>query len=311
MYNTILGRAKYKHKTNTYNIMNFLNKMNRSKTVLVLISVFLFSTGISAQLKLVDIKSADLATLSGVYGGDGTSKVEIVVSGNITFDATYYSPCFYGAQGALRFPGSSSYSYITIDNLGSDNITSVEIIGVCGSGGGQSNLFVAFSDKPSSATTDMEYSDNLDWMNATQNFEDAEHNCQTAIVSLPDPLETSSLLEIDHVKSVKIALTNTFGAENFTGTQSPFLLQGIAVNTDGNPTGLNNSMQEKVFTSYVSGNELKLTEPAQVSVYTISGTLVETVSNVDSILLNNLPSGMYVVKALSETGKTLVAKIVR
>jgi len=293
--------------------MNFFNKTRQLK---VLVGLLLFSTGISAQnFKLVDIKSADLENLSGSYE-IGDSKVEIAFD-NITFDPDYYSACFSEVKGMLHFTnyGASNYSYITIDNVGSDDITAVEITGMSSGGGRTSSVHVAFSGKPSSATSDFEYSANQDYVNPALYFKDGEFGCQELSATLPVFSTTANGMflgggEVTFVKSVKIALSTNFGMHGIS-SQYPFFLQGIAVYTDRNPTGLNNAMQEKVFTSYVSGNELKLTEPAQVSVYTISGTLVETVSNVDSIPLNNLPSGMYVVKALSETGKTLVAKIVR
>ena len=293
--------------------MNFLNKTKQLKTVLVLLCVFFISTSITAQeFKLVDLKADQLlSSLSGTHDG-GTSKVSIAY-GNITNDPTFTTPCFSYAPGSLYFNnyGVSGYSYITIDNLGSDDITAIEITGVSGGGGWTPNLYVAFSDKPSAATSDEEYSDNLDFYAATQEFYGAESGCQTKRVSPPDdPDNTASGLTVSFVKSVKIALTTSFGNEGLS-PQYPFRLQGIAIYTDRGPTGISNAIEE-TFTGKVADEELNLSEPAtKVSFYTISGTLVKTAENTQNVSLKELPLGVYIVKALSNTGKTLVTKIAR
>ena len=296
--------------------MNFLNKTSQLKTVLVLSGILLFSTSFAADpFKLVDLKASALSSLSGTHEA-GTSSVSISL-GNLTDDPTYYNSCFSEAPGALRFNnyGASNYSYITIDNTGYDNITAVEITGACGFTGGASNLFVAFSDKPSSATSDLEYFYSLDYINPTLVFSDANTGCQAKPAILPNYYDTwggavYDQPEIEFIKSIKIALTTDFGDEEGM-PQNPFILQGIIIYTDKNPTGINNTVAE-TFASYVAGGELKFSEPAtKVSFYTISGTLVKTAENTQNVSLEDLPLGVYIVKALSNTGKTLVTKIAR
>ena len=250
---------------------------------------------------------------------EGTSSVAIAW-GNITDAPDAESPCFMYEKGGVLFDnyGPSDYSYITIDNLGDDNITRVELQGV----GGMtprlpSTVWVAFSGKPLSETSDEEYSLNLDFEEGGQAFYDAgERGCTTVSVAVPPEGAINGLGDpippINFVKSVKIALTTVFGEES-AKEQYSFTLQGLTVYTEGEPTGIGGTGTDAPFSCYVSGGVLTFSEPAaEVSVYNLLGTLIKTAENVRELPLNTLPgNNVYLVRAVGLTGRTLTTKVMR
>jgi len=83
----------------------------------------------------------------------------------------------------------------------------------------------------------------------------------------------------------------------FTGTQTPL----GRVNADADGLGIT-----------VSGNEIRFGGTVSAaSVYDVSGIPVITVREAESLPVNTLPPGIYIVKAVGKTGKTGVTKIVR
>ncbi len=101
------------------------------------------------------------------------------------------------------------------------------------------------------------------------------------------------------------------GGVTITGKILPWNVVGIYIWTNGIPSSVNETNANS-FQAYVANDELNFTEAAsQVAIYNISGQLIQTSSNIQTLLLNNLSTGIYVVKATSTTGKTLVTKIAR
>jgi hypothetical protein len=245
----------------------------------------------------------------------GTSSIH-VSTGNMNFDGTYTTNCvpFAGQTGALYFDKftAPNYSFVIIDNIGTDNITSIKLIG--SSTAGISDVPVAFSGKSSSETDDQAYSENLDWLNPGVPFYTPAEGggCQEHTVTLPDPANTASGEEILFVGSIKIAVTTDFGTEYSNALQKPFKLESIAVYTNKQTdTGIGSRSGDS-FTVYVCGDELNLSETAlEVSVCTVSGQLIQTAKNTQTVPIRSLSSGLYVVKAVSDTGKHTVAKIAR
>ncbi len=303
----------------------------RSLKTALFAALTIVATGVKAEdFKIVNLQAADMnmAALDKTYTS-GTSSVRLAYKH--MEDMPEYDFC--GPQGAVLFNSKNptDYSYITIDNIGDDNITAVELFGLCAESGNiTSDIYVAFSGASSSATLDWDYSMNL-YVGSDLTGDPAIHfwspvngGCLQPVqrVTLPNPKETwyyqlnGEENTISKVGSVKIALTTNFGIENSSGggsTQKRFLLQSLVVYTDKKSnTGIGGTISENSFSSHVSGSNLNFTELAsQVAIYNISGQLVQTSSNIQTLPLNTLPTGMYVVKATSTTGKTLVTKIVR
>jgi len=303
---------------------NFIKMTKR--LILSIPAVIMSASAAQAEYPLVNLQTSELtvSALNKTYtdGTSGTSSVKIV-GGNLTDAPDFSSPCFMYEPGGVLFDnsGASAYPYITIDNLGSDNITRVELQGFCKTTGVSSTVFVAFGGNPSWETSDKEYSLNLDWINAGQVFYDAGEGCRPPVsVAVPPEGAINGLVEpiipITFVKSVKIALTAVFG-EEAPGLQPPFTLQGLTVYTDkedeGTGTGINGVSPEDAFSCYVSGGVLTFTEPAaEVSVYDLLGTLIKTAENVRDLPLNTLPgNNVYLVRAVGLAGRTLTTKIMR
>jgi len=295
----------------------YFNFRKMPERLILSVLAVMSASAAQAEYPLVNLQTSELtvSALNKTYtdGTSGTSSVAIASSENITDTTDFSSPCFMYEKGGVFF-GASGYFYITIDNLGDDNITRVELQGVCGTTGSESTVFVAFSGKPSSETSDSEYSDNLNMYEGAPVFGDAE-SCPEHEVRVPDASDTYSQEQINFVKSVKIALTAVFGGES--APQFPFTLQGLTVYTDkedeGTGTGIKGAGTEDAFSCYVSGGVLTFTEPAaEVSVYNLLGTLVKTAENVRDLPLNTLPgNNVYLVRAVSLAGRTLTTKIMR
>ena len=94
-------------------------------------------------------------------------------------------------------------------------------------------------------------------------------------------------------------------------------LYGVACDTDGgsNPSiyGAGGSGVEQIngngFELTIKGSQIILNEPATVFVYDLLGRLIENAPNVEKHTLN-VSNGIYVVKAVSNTGKTISKKII-
>ncbi len=88
-------------------------------------------------------------------------------------------------------------------------------------------------------------------------------------------------------------------------------IQSIAIYLKDTQTGMS-ATEQSSFNIAVSDGVLTFSESAsQLSIYNISGQLVQRSENVQTIPLNTLPTGMYVVKATSVTGKNIITKIAR
>jgi hypothetical protein len=278
----------------------------------------MFSTFVQAQdFAIVNLSPDEMSieALNTTYTS-GTSSVQ-VATGNMSFDATYTTNCvsFADQTGALYFDQitAPNYSFITIDNLGTDNITAIKLIGSSTSSTVATEVVVAFSSKSVSETDDRTYSENLDWVNPGVFFYSPAvgGGCQEHTVTLPDPGNTTSGDVISFVGSVKIAVTNSMEDYEYS-LQKPFKLESITIYTDKQTdTGIGHVSGDS-FGAYMSGTELNLTEVASsVFVYNISGSIVASAKNVQTLSLNALPAGMYVVKMINNTGKTSVIKIAR
>ena len=280
-------------------------------------AVLLFSSaGMRAgDFAIVNLSPEEIsiAALNTTYTS-GTSSVQIT-TGNMSFDADYSTNCvdFVNQKGALYFNQltAPSYSFITIDNTGTDNITSIKLIG--SSTEGTAGVFVAFSGKSVAETTDLAYSENLDFANATVPFYTPVEGggCQEKTVTLPDANNTTSMEAITFVKSIKIAVSTAFGQEEYS-LQKPFKLESMAVYTDKQPNTGIGTVSDDSFTACVWGEELHFTETASsVFVYDVSGRRVRVWKNIQTLSLRDLPSGMYVIKALNDNGKRTVIKTAR
>ncbi len=76
-------------------------------------------------------------------------------------------------------------------------------------------------------------------------------------------------------------------------------------------TGISSANMDGFTCSFADG-QLNFTELASsISVFDISGKTINSVQNVQDLSLAALPSGVYVVKAASATGKSLVTKVAK
>ncbi|MCL1942694.1 MAG: T9SS type A sorting domain-containing protein [Candidatus Azobacteroides sp.] len=127
----------------------------------------------------------------------------------------------------------------------------------------------------------------------------------TGLSSGPQMIEVPS-----DQQTIRIAASKLFPADApLTGdVVKPWYLLGIYIWTNGTDTGISSS-EADTFRAEVSGRELTLSETGSVCFYSVSGVKVKTAENIRQLSLNDLPAGLYVMKATSETGKTLTKKV--
>jgi hypothetical protein len=117
------------------------------------------------------------------------------------------------------------------------------------------------------------------------------------------------------ITAIKIAQCSLGGVDFGDASPNPakFYLYGIKVYITAEsdiPSSINNVAESNLKLT-VANNEMNLTEKADVVISSVSGYSVRTYKQVRNISLNELPSGMYIVKATGDRGETVTSKIVK
>jgi hypothetical protein len=138
-------------------------------------------------------------------------------------------------------------------------------------------------------------------------FPGGSNPCATLSIDIP-----SGGINGEEIVGVRIAQCSAAGTDfGIMPPEEAARLLGMTVYIE---KGINSSISttaDNSFNAYFSENVLTLTEPASVSVYTISGILIKCESNTQSVLLNYLDRGVYIIKARNNTGKNIVTKIAK
>lgn len=112
-------------------------------------------------------------------------------------------------------------------------------------------------------------------------------------------------------KSIRIVRTSDFFAGKYGGADSEAFLKELKVTTeyDDESTGID-PVNDDLFSINYSDNQIYVSEPAAITLYTVSGELILQSGCTDNLSIENLPKGIYVVAAESNFGKS-VKKIVK
>ncbi len=211
---------------------------------------------------------------------------------------------FLGTLTSNKAATVDGSAYITINVTGDAVITSVSIVGKSSANNGQSQLTFASSKN----TNGTGYANG-----AILTFWDIK--CK---YDVEGNQSFSTFSKADGIKSIKLAREKGLGgtnAANFDdlGAGGGTWIKEIIVTTEDNSIGTGIGIAEDdSFIMNLSDNQIHMSEPAsQVSIYNISGQLVQTAGNIQALPLNTLPPGIYVVKATSATGKNIITKIAR
>lgn len=249
----------------------------------------------------VKFENTSPASIDGTYCGGN-----IEISSDKLESREVTDKCF-GVLGqitrsSLYFNGDVNYnnkdfSYIVIKNTGDLPISKIVLKGVSHSG---SNAFLSVESSESSnpGENDYEVEDNLMFPADATGVECRENTVGDGYWSDMD------------IKTIRLMHSNRYQSMNLTNPPRP-CIQSLEIWTVGSYTSVPKAGVSG-FQVYSIHNELYFTESvSEVSVYSISGQQVQSGSNVKTLSIHALPSGIYVVKAVNKTGEILIDKIVR
>ncbi|MCL1943162.1 MAG: T9SS type A sorting domain-containing protein [Candidatus Azobacteroides sp.] len=273
--------------------------------VLTAIIMTTFSTRSQGQENLslsIGFEDAAPASIDGVYC-DGNIEIE---TRNVE-SRPVYDRCF-GVIGSperssLYLNGNPVYSadrfaYILIRNKGSKDILRVVLRGVSNTGS-DAVLTTEFSEEADPSESDYEIDDTMRFPSDAADVECVENSTGTG-GWWPSG-----------IKTIRFMHSNRYANMNTTNPPRP-CIQSLEIYTDGTYTSLPEQPETGAFRSGVKDNELYLTEEAStLEIYTVSGMLIKKTANVRSLPLNTLSGGVYLIRAESRSGETLITKIVR
>ncbi|MCD7973528.1 MAG: T9SS type A sorting domain-containing protein, partial [Candidatus Azobacteroides sp.] len=114
------------------------------------------------------------------------------------------------------------------------------------------------------------------------------------------------------IKTLRLRFSD--GTGDFSSSQYEYrpVLQAlyIYVEDNGLGTGLETTAQEE-FTLSFTKQEVLLSQPAGITVHTITGKVCKQAFSVTSLSLEELPSGIYLIRATDKKGNTITRKITR
>jgi len=285
-----------------------------------------------ATIKIEGLSASD-ASSSGITHGSGTNNYVKLIVPDYTgltgarsvewetvncqcFDITSGTDTYNAALFANNEVGynETNYPYIQIEPAAGTVITHIAFKGLTISDdmtylsyGFSSGTGTALTDNQFTATSIMPPLPIMDQMFMQKNA----NVC--ILAKLATTADNGKIAVPLDKQTIRLAASKLFPTGTpLTGNNvKPWNLLGVYVWTNGSGTSIQ-SVNDNSFQAYVSNGELNLSKPAaQISLYSISGTLVKTAENTQNVSLEELPLGVYIVKALSNTGKTLVTKIAR
>lgn len=127
-----------------------------------------------------------------------------------------------------------------------------------------------------------------------------------------DPIPANDDSELESIRYIRINWSSAeFGNLSYMGRGRPLALFGFNIYTKSNDNPVNIEEKEtKSFTcNYINGS-LETNEISDVYVYSLSGSLVSKVTNIQKVDLSSYSKGLYVIKAVSkESGNISVRKV--
>jgi hypothetical protein len=210
---------------------------------------------------------------------------------------------------------NQSYPYIQIEPAGGTKITHVAFKAYNGNSGITNIYFgYGFSSGTGTSLTGTDFTAALyTFPGLPITVSDGMYfarNGNTCVLTALQQSGTQMIEVPSDQQTIRIAAVKEFPA-GFTFASSSlnsWYLLGIYIWTNGTDTGIS-SGEADTFRVEVSGRELTLSETGSVCFYSVSGVKVKTAENIRQLSLNDLPAGLYVMKATSETGKTLTKKV--
>ena len=271
-----------------------------------------------------------LSNIEGPYTR-GTAKVQLSFS-NIDTGISFTNECSpseggysltfnqigsgegYGSPEGTAFPsGGDAGSVILIENTGTKPITKIVFKGTASnSKGGNTTLFCDVLLKDDKGVGFLLESNGSPSSGASFPTGDV---CQTVSFDLTSyDIEDYDMIKSDYtyenVQAIRFTLDYIGGNSN--GDVISIQAMEIYTESDGTQVGISETGTDQNLTARVSASEIIFSEQvAEMSLYSISGNKIGTAANVHSFSLEELASGVYIVKAIGQSGESLVTKIMR
>lgn len=299
--------------------------------ILFLSLLFLgFCGSLSAKRLAVSIELGE--TVPGSIDGSYDNGNILIDSRNLTttpvhnqcFTTTGIAQDLYG----YLFSGNpqhnqNAYSYIRIQNLNtSEEIVEIQLIGVSSHNSSSTSLPMDGSSILG-ATNDSDY-ESFDMGSSLDNLSFSPVAGDNAFCPSAKSSDLVSMWEdwfgfdyaSEPIKTLRLRFSDGISGDlNFSNPdQKRPIIQAIYIYTDGDGTntGIGELEGNSSFKVYVSNGELRMNDRAsRVCLYNVSGNCVKEARDVQTLSLGELPSGMYIVKAVNQTGGTAVAKIMK
>lgn len=308
--------------------------LTRLKNVLTA-GVFIASVSLNAQDGLsvdVDFESliaGNSENYKEIGGGNTGDRFIISWRGlNESNSSDFSAICFDSKEATYKGYGFgtrneniNAYAYVQIQNTGSNDITKISFGGLT-SQTFDCNIPYGFSDTGEDAdfqSTGASYNNFSAhvtgyFANPITYFPKSSFGASCGSeVSGQSSVDLTAFTTFASVpKYIRLGWTKSLGAWGSSASANADLTPNIIrirIYTDGSVNTGISSIDETRFDIAVSGREITLSEPGTVEVYSVSGYLTQRKINTQRLFLDNLPNGLYVIKAAAESGKTAVAKV--
>ncbi|MCD7972796.1 MAG: T9SS type A sorting domain-containing protein [Candidatus Azobacteroides sp.] len=261
-------------------------------------------------------------TFDGINGTYYNGRIIIDSYGMETTSLT--NQCFTSSGIAremlgLMFSGNpqhaaGEYSWIRIQNQGNEQITRIEIIG---SSAHNSNAAYLLLDGSTilSPESDAAY-ESYAKKSALENY--MLKSLQGNNASCPE-IQSTDLREMwefwfgltGEIKTLRLRFSNGTGDITPSQFEQRPVIQAIYIYVEDNGLGtsVNNRQQDSLTISF-SKQTIYTTQPAEVTLYNIAGESIGHYHCDKSVALPQLPSGIYIIKAIAENGQTVIKKII-
>ncbi len=307
--------------------------MNKKYIILILVSTILTiaTTSVKSQdasiVIRIDTKDNTMKEHVGATSKDkatvtqrNSSNVNELLqwgSPNVSFNGAWYTGAarLYNstvAGGALQYP---NYPYLEIQRTGTNKFTHIEIVGVFDQSTAMLSMIPMGFSENGTTFTDFQTDEPYLYFGGDESKPLPGQYAGPAIAFDADYTTMTTKIPVpENINYIRIAASN----KSFSGTPlssgfDPAYIYQVSLWTkdDGIPSSIDNANSNSFSVNKIN-DELHFTEPAlQISIYNISGQLVQTAVNTQILPLNNFPTGIYVVKATSTTGKNIITKIAR
>ncbi|MCD7971188.1 MAG: T9SS type A sorting domain-containing protein [Candidatus Azobacteroides sp.] len=298
--------------------------MKRMHLLLFLPALF-FQVSIQAGDKLAAIIELPAATepFMGIDGSYYNQRITIESQGLETTTRT--NQCFSTSgvaqpMHALLFGGdpkhaNGNYSHITIRNTGSEQLTRIELVASSSHNSSAAYLLLDASSMVD-ASQDADY-DNLLYSSPLDNYMLPVLMGNNALCPTVQSTDLREMWELwfgltGEIKTLRLRFSD--GTGDFSSSQYEYrpTLQALYIYVEDNGLGTSTgNLGQEGFTFSYTKETVVLSQPADITVFDITGKVSRQASWATTLSLRDVPCGIYIIKATDSKGNSITRKVVR